>query len=285
MDQRPLPCPELVRCAQHFGPLSIMIVTIFLPAADYFVVLSSYFDPVNAYPRSMRALAICHCVVLAILAFMILFSLFCAWCCDPGATHRHLASDLLRFNFLTADFISQLPKCPHCGLPKPPRAHHCRICGKCVLKMDHHCPAVGNCVALRTYRPFLVMLIWGTIGCAVMAVFCVAEGLADDFVPDKRLMSFLLGGVAAFVAVLLGLFFADQMRRAVRNQTTLEAIGGEDPRYDIGVRENLRQVFGGSVCGWLWPVPDDRLSGFEWSLPEYRAPTMAAEGELPERYA
>ena len=30
--------------------------------------------------------------------------------------------------------------CKQCQLPKPPRAHHCKSCGKCVLKLDHHCP-------------------------------------------------------------------------------------------------------------------------------------------------
>jgi palmitoyltransferase len=260
------------------------MITLFLPITDYFLVLSRYFDVGNGYPRSMRVLAVIHCVIVGLLGFMVLFSLLCACCADPGATNRVLSSNTLRFNFLTADFVSQLPKCPQCGVPKPARAHHCRICGKCILKMDHHCPAVGNCVALRTYRPFLVMLLWGTVGCAGMAVLCLVEGIIDDCVPDARVMSFLLGGVAAFMAVLVALFFGDQLRRALRNQTTLEAIGGDGPLYDLGTRENLRQVFGPSVRGWLWPVPDDRLSGFEWSLPEYRAPGGAPEGELPERY-
>ena len=28
--------------------------------------------------------------------------------------------------------------CTHCSTYKPPRAHHCSVCKKCVLKMDHH---------------------------------------------------------------------------------------------------------------------------------------------------
>lgn len=31
-------------------------------------------------------------------------------------------------------------QCRVCHSFKPPRAHHCSICNRCVVKMDHHCP-------------------------------------------------------------------------------------------------------------------------------------------------
>ena len=37
-------------------------------------------------------------------------------------------------------------KCENCDSMKPPRAHHCRTCGRCVMRMDHHCPWINNCV-------------------------------------------------------------------------------------------------------------------------------------------
>ena len=33
-----------------------------------------------------------------------------------------------------------LPMCSRCNGFKPPRAHHCSQCDRCVMKMDHHCP-------------------------------------------------------------------------------------------------------------------------------------------------
>ena len=36
--------------------------------------------------------------------------------------------------------------CQKCDRHKPPRAHHCRVCKHCVLRMDHHCPWINNCV-------------------------------------------------------------------------------------------------------------------------------------------
>jgi len=32
----------------------------------------------------------------------------------------------------------RLTKCGKCNGLRPPRAHHCMVCGRCILKMDHH---------------------------------------------------------------------------------------------------------------------------------------------------
>ena len=47
---------------------------------------------------------------------------------------------------------------------KPPRAHHCSICGKCVLRMDHHCPWVGRCVGHHNYKLFYQFLLYTVVG-------------------------------------------------------------------------------------------------------------------------
>lgn len=44
--------------------------------------------------------------------------------------------------------------CGQCQTFKPPFSHHCRICNRCVSRMDHHCPWMNNCVGagnLSTY--------------------------------------------------------------------------------------------------------------------------------------
>lgn len=48
--------------------------------------------------------------------------------------------------------------CEKCQTLKPPRAHHCSVCNRCILKMDHHCPWVNNCVGARNQKHFLLFL-------------------------------------------------------------------------------------------------------------------------------
>lgn len=36
--------------------------------------------------------------------------------------------------------------CAHCQCYKPDYSHHCRICRRCISRMDHHCPWMNNCV-------------------------------------------------------------------------------------------------------------------------------------------
>ncbi|KAK0525587.1 hypothetical protein OC834_005111 [Tilletia horrida] len=58
--------------------------------------------------------------------------------------------------------LNEVPSryCHWCKIVKPPRAHHCKKCGACVLKMDHHCPWVGGCVGALNYRFFLIFVMW-----------------------------------------------------------------------------------------------------------------------------
>lgn len=47
-----------------------------------------------------------------------------------------------QLNFICRTITGTVRFCDKCMLVKPDRAHHCSVCGMCVLKMDHHCPWV-----------------------------------------------------------------------------------------------------------------------------------------------
>ena len=45
--------------------------------------------------------------------------------------------------------------CEPCGAWRPPRAHHCRACNRCVRVFDHHCHGLRACIGQGTHRWFL----------------------------------------------------------------------------------------------------------------------------------
>ncbi|CAF0742558.1 unnamed protein product [Rotaria sordida] len=47
-------------------------------------------------------------------------------------------------------------KCLKCDVMRPPRAHHCKVCQKCVVRYDHHCPWINNCVGYRNHVHFIL---------------------------------------------------------------------------------------------------------------------------------
>ncbi|XP_020593808.1 probable protein S-acyltransferase 16 isoform X5 [Phalaenopsis equestris] len=55
--------------------------------------------------------------------------------------------------------------CQKCSHYKPPRAHHCRVCKTCVLRMDHHCVWINNCVGHANYKVFFVFMLYAVTAC------------------------------------------------------------------------------------------------------------------------
>ena len=128
----------------------------------------------------------------------------------------------------------------------PPRAYHCDICKKCVLRMDHHCPWVGTCIGLLNYKFYWQFLLYTTLSLLLL------------------LVTVLVGGGYPVLAVVSGIFLFDfivlltiQTSYVLQNKTAsdVKQLKGE---YDIFREktkyENLEQVFTSNIATWLLPI-------------------------------
>nr|XP_009937808.1 PREDICTED: palmitoyltransferase ZDHHC23 [Opisthocomus hoazin] len=48
--------------------------------------------------------------------------------------------------------------CARCQLIRPARAGHCRLCGRCVRRLDHHCVWINSCVGEQNHQAFILAL-------------------------------------------------------------------------------------------------------------------------------
>lgn len=184
--------------------------------------------------------------------------------------------------------------CQKCNFDKPDRAHHCRVCKKCILKMDHHCPWLNNCIGHRNQKPFYLFLLWATLysffisTSTLIPIIKYAESTEEPVIEIDLNWTFLilLGGV--FFLCLIG-FTIFHTGLILSNQTTLESLQKHNYKvrengdvttskylnlFDIGRKNNWIQVMGPKWYFWFIPIGDPFNDGKSWPLNSYRYSTL-----------
>ena len=142
--------------------------------------------------------------------------------------------------------------CAKCDSLKPPRAHHCGICNKCVMRMDHHCPWMGNCVGLRTHKYFLCYLFWTVMSCThvALATMWLSNTQGSPSAKDVKLFNYVrlngsMAGVMSIgIAISVLIMLCMHNHFITNNESTLEFAelsmqSGGNP-YDFGSTRNYR---------------------------------------------
>eukprot|EP00188_Purpureofilum_apyrenoidigerum_P004143 Plantae.Rhodophyta-Purpureofilum_apyrenoidigerum.ctg4560.p1 GENE.Plantae.Rhodophyta-Purpureofilum_apyrenoidigerum.ctg4560~~Plantae.Rhodophyta-Purpureofilum_apyrenoidigerum.ctg4560.p1 ORF type:complete len:309 (+),score=42.82 Plantae.Rhodophyta-Purpureofilum_apyrenoidigerum.ctg4560:85-1011(+) len=164
--------------------------------------------------------------------------------------------------------------CAPCKVWKPERCHHCRSCGRCVLKMDHHCVFINNCVGFVNQKFFILFIVSGLFGCMFAMVHGAAMFMAlitgppsvenqqlktfgntFPFSPHVLYFIFTLGWILSLtMSLTLSIFSCFHIYLLVRNQTTLETWIPQSKSFSLGTLKNIRSVLGASAWTWLLPL-------------------------------
>lgn len=179
--------------------------------------------------------------------------------------------------------------CQKCSIYKPPRAHHCRVCKRCVLRMDHHCVWINNCVGQRNYKHFFLFVSYTVVALAHALVLLSGQFIYDlgggeegELEGQKRrqseLMFFaisptiapLLKGICFVTVILLlvalGVLLIWHIYLTLSNKTTIEYYEGVRAKwlakkageayrhpYDLGIVNNLLVILGPNIVCWGCP--------------------------------
>mmetsp|Transcript_11320 Transcript_11320/g.25336 ORF Transcript_11320/g.25336 Transcript_11320/m.25336 type:complete len:445 (+) Transcript_11320:127-1461(+) len=267
-----------------FGPvlMTVMSTLIFFEVHAYFTVGVPLLD---AYPR-LRLLA--QGIGVAFSSRIVLDYARTSFT-DPGQPQEASADDIADAQDTELGRCGQqeMRRCLPCGRPKPPRCHHCKVCRRCILKMDHHCPFVNNCVGLRNYRYFCWFLLDLVVGCVCVMVSLlphlpeiVSRRSKATFAHEIHVMAAFAGALIS--ASVLSPFFLFHMQLIVLNETTLEHMKNRMARlqqsrtpahrgvgisYSRGALDNFSDVCG-SPPFWCRRHVEDLLN---WLVPSHVA--------------
>ena len=120
------------------------------------------------------------CLIYNFVTFLLVLSHLCAVLCDPGIVKFPAFNSNHKLS--PREGLSNGPPgwsvCIKCSMYRPPRAHHCRICRRCIRKMDHHCPWLELCIILSCSLAILLLfcdLLYFYVGLTIVLVNSIKD--------------------------------------------------------------------------------------------------------------
>ncbi|GAQ11882.1 palmitoyltransferase pfa4 [Aspergillus lentulus] len=232
----------------------------------------------------------------------------CIWVCyyractvDPG----RIPKDWMPSN------LKQLEKdcaggrqrwCRRCEAFKPPRAHHCKTCQRCIPKMDHHL-GMGYLETLLFER---ASIVWSSrhlpsyLGPSLGQLIHLFILLVVNSLTWLALFILLLRSLwsLALNTTTIESWEIERhetlLRRARHFGGYLSGPGGIQVRikkqefpYDIGIWSNIKAGMGGSanVLSWFWPfaATPDQSTGLEFEVNGFEDPNLSWPPPDPDR--
>ncbi|CAM6009556.1 unnamed protein product [Sphagnum balticum] len=263
----------------RFASLPVVVVLLIMGFVYHTVVVWV----IQPWLSLSTASGLANAMLLTALCIMALVSYALAVIQDPGHVPSSYLPDL-EDSAITLHEVKRkggdLRYCQKCGHYKPPRAHHCRVCRRCVLRMDHHCVWINNCVGHNNYKVFFLFVLYLVAASLQSLVNSSLDSKVDLLLnvlsaPAKRWLknsSVICTIVVLGALVTVGLLLAWHVYLLLHNKTTIEYHEGVRARwlaekagqhyrhpYDVGVFTNLSMALGHSVACWLCPTATGHL--------------------------
>jgi len=179
---------------------------------------------------------------------------------------------------LTRHFDGSIRYCFQCRCIKPDRAHHCSLCGKCVLRYDHHCPWTNSCISYANYKFFILFLGWALVFCTYIAgtsleYFILFWQSINGATPNGRFHLLFLFFASVMFAISVSSLFFYHLYLTAKNRTTVESFrapifadGPQKEGFNLGSKQNFQEIFGKKLIPALLPIPTTRGDGVHYQV-------------------
>lgn len=265
---------------------TLCLITFLATTSQYFILPASLSDASRV--KRLQTLVSFN------FGITLIYWTFYLSCLDPGS---------VRHDYVPPDNIDAR-YCKTCKAFKPPRTHHCKKCGRCILRMDHHCPWLSGCVGYYNHAAFIKFMLcvvpttgflaW-TSAVRLWNIYYSTTGSSPAVVETCITVSNLVRSCSSFVhgvnkfhqiaslcvCMMVTTLLLYQLWCLVENITTIESwhkkrtedfirrkkIPPIDFPYDLySTSDNLREVLGHRAM-WLWLWPNTRATGTGHAFP------------------